>query len=218
MEKLTREQVINKLNYGEKDFKDLDLSGLDLKELDFSNADLSNANLSYADLYKANLSYANLCCADLTDTNLSYADLSVADLSSANLYSAYLYNANLKNIDLRNANLYDAKLDEKEQIRKGLILEEPMFGYKRCRGGIIVTLEIPKGATVFSINNSDCRTNKAKVIDISNEEKIAYSLRDNSFTYELGKEIEIEYFNLMYNIENTSGIHFFKTREEAEEY
>ena len=78
-------------------------------------------------------------------------------------------------------------------------------------------LEIPKGAIVFSINGDKCRTNKCKVLSISNGD-IAYSIHDHSFTYEVGKEIEIQDFNLMYNIECGSGIHFFKTREDAENY
>lgn len=168
MEKLTKEQVIEKLVKCDKDFKGLDLSGLDLSGLDFFNCDLSYSNLK--------------------GTRLSYA------------------------------NLYNAKLDEKEKIRKGIILKESMIGYKKCRFGIIVKLVIPKGAIVFSINNFKCRTNRAKVIEISNGENIAYSNYNHSFTYKLRKEIEIEDFDLAYNVECASGIHFFKTREEAENY
>lgn len=89
---------------------------------------------------------------------------------------------------------------------------------KKCIGNTIITLEIPKGAIVYSINNSDCRTDKAKVIDMSDDKKIAYSDFDDSFAYELGKEIEIEDFDLRYNVECSTGIHFFRTREEAESY
>ena len=70
----------------------------------------------------------------------------------------------------------------------------------------------------FSINNKKCRTNKAKVVEISNGKKIAYSDYDNSFTYELDKKIEIEDFDLRHNVECASGIHFFRTRKEAEKY
>ena len=41
---------------------------------------------------------------------------------------------------------------------------------------------------------------------------------DKFFEYRLGKEINIKDFNLMYNVECTSGFHFFRTRKEAEEY
>ena len=233
MKRLTREEVIEKLEKGDKDFSrldlsglalnGLDLSGLDLSYTDLSNADLSdddlyNVNLFYADLYNADLSYANLVRANLSCTNLINAKLCAVDLSRADLSSAYLYNANLKNADLTNAILSNTRLDESEKIRKGIILDKPMTGYKKCLGNIIVTLEIPKNAIVFSINNKQCRTNKAKTIDISNGAESIFSTYDREFIYELGKEMEIKDFDLMYNVECSSGIHFFKTREEAEEY
>lgn len=243
MERLTREQVIEKLNKGEKDFKELDLSGLDLSKLDLSNAILFHCDLKHINLSCCNLKYANLEYADLSHCDLKYADLSYTNLHDADLSHSYLYMANLSNAnlegaslsyanlskaDLSNANLsyayfsdaklWNTRLDEKEQIRKGLILKESMIGYKKCADDVIVTLEIPKGAIVFSINNYSCRTNKAKVIEISNGETIVNSKYFENFSYELGKEIEIEDFGLMYDVDDAPGIHFFKTREEAEKY
>lgn len=170
------------------------------------NVDLRNANLNYANLSNADLRYANLTNANLTNANLCYADLHLANLRYANL----------RNADIDGANLINTILDENEQIRKGIILKESMIGYKKCRNRVIVTLEIPKGAVVFSISNSIYRTNKAKVIDISSDNKIAYSKYDYDFKYEIGKEIEIEDFNMQYNYEDTTGIHFYRTKEEAE--
>lgn len=231
MKKLTRDQVIEKLEKDDKDFRGLDLSGLILCNMDLSNADLRNADLSSTDLYNtdlynANLSYANLIGADLECANLSYANLIDAKLSNTNLSSTTLSNANLSNTDLSNvklsnadlcgANLAHTLLSKEEQIRTGIILKESMIGYKNCERNKIVTLEIPKGAIVFSINNNQCRTNKAKVIDISSGEKIVYSDYDESFAYELGKEIEIENFDLRYNVECSTGIHFYRTKKEAE--
>ena len=40
----------------------------------------------------------------------------------------------------------------------------------------------------------------------------------NIFEYRLGQEINIKDFNLMYNVECANGFHFFRTREEAENY
>lgn len=203
MEKLTREEVIEKLEKDDKNFKGLDLSGLDLSGLDLSYADLYNTNLSMADLENAHLEHS-----DLSNAILYCADLSNADLSNADLSNVILYGTNLD----------DAILDKKEQIRKGLILKDKMIGYKKCIDDIIVTLEIPKDAIVFSINNNKCRTNKAKVIEISDGKTIAKSKFVENFIYELGHEIEIEDFDLSYNVECSTGIHFFRTREEAEKY
>ena len=203
MKRLTKEQLIERLNKEEKDFRHLDLSRLDLGGLDLSNCDLSYADLCFSNLCYANLEGANLYNADLCFSNLCYANLENAILS-------YSY--------LSNADLSRAKLNKKEEIRKGMILKESMIGYKKCRSDTIVTLEIPKGAVVFSINNNKCRTNRAKVLEISDGKKVAFSSYNISFAYKLGEEIEIEDFDLRYNIEYSTGIHFFKTREEAEKY
>ena len=137
-----------------------------------------------------------------------------ADFSKANLY-----NANLEYANLENANLCDAKLDLKEQARKGFIVQCKLTGWKKCRNGILVKLEIPKGAIVFSINNNKCRTNIAKVVEIvGGDGKTAISQHDSDFVYKLGKTIVIDDFDCMYNVECSTGIHFFRTQKEAKEY
>lgn len=126
-----------------------------------------------------------------------------ADLSSANLSGADLYGADL----------IGANLDDKEKCRLGIILPQDRIGYKKLRDNIICKILIPKNAIVFSINNSKCRTNKCVVL-----ENDGVSQRDINFKYEVGEEIEIEDFNLQYNVECDSGIHFFWTEEEAKKY
>ena len=172
---------------------------------------------------RADLRGANLIGADLRGADLRGADLRGADLIDADLRDADLRGADLIDADLRGANLIGADLDESETPRLGQILQDPIIGYKKCRNDTIVTLEIPKGAFVFSINNSKCRTNKAKVLDIIDIDsglhiKEAYSEYDNNFVYKVGDSVTINDFNLAYNIECASGIHFFKTEEEAINY
>ena len=142
----------------------------------------------------------------------------------ANLYGADLKCANLDSADLKcanldSANLYGANLPPKEVIRKGFFVKRKLTGWKKCSHGIIVKLEIPKGAIVFSINNNKCRTNIAKVIDIfGGDGKTAVSQYDINFVYKKGKTVKVDDFNLAYNVECAEGIHFFKTRKEAENY
>ena len=177
----------------------------DLHHTDLSCVDLYNADLSYADL-----NHANLGNADLRNANLFGANLSYADLRGANLSYAYLFGANL----------YSTNLDEKETIRKGKIINKKTFVYKKCQGKI-VKLELQIGSIIFSINNNICRTNKAKVISIDGNEKKGLKIAsdyDNNFIYEVGKIMEVEDFNLMYNVECETGIHFFWTEKEAKEY
>lgn len=190
-------------------------------------ADLSNANLAYHDLSGvnlkgANLRNANLCAANLGGTNLTFADLTLAnlhhaDLTFANLHGAELAGTNLSGTRLTGANLCGAIFNKTEMFRKGVILSEGITGWKKCQHNVIVELEIPKGAVVFGINGNKYRTNKCKVISVSNG-YYGISMFDEEFTYEVGKEIEVENFNMEYNIECGRGIHFFKTREDAENY
>ena len=55
MERLTREQVIEKLNKGEKDFSNLGLNNLNLSNLDLSHLKLDDSDLSFSDLTGAKL-------------------------------------------------------------------------------------------------------------------------------------------------------------------
>ena len=161
-----------------------------------------------ANLRGAYLSGANLRGANLRGAYLSGAYLREADLSSADLCGAYLSGANLSS----------ANLSEADQFRLGKILTEPMTGYKKTNEGVVITAEIPVCAIVFCINGSKCRTNKARIIDMGGQNEVLHSSYDNDFEYRLMQEIEIKDFNLMYNVECASGFHFFRTREEAENY
>jgi hypothetical protein len=190
----------------------LDSNGKEGKRANLFGVNLTSANLSGADLAYANLAYANLTDAYLYRANLTRANLRCANLTRADLTDAYLTGANLEL-----SVLTDTILDEKEQCRKGITLTEPIAGYKKSGEGKIITLEIPIGAKVFSINNNKRRTNKAKVIDMQGETELS-SCYDNKFKYHVGDEIEIEDFDERYNVECWCGIHFFSTREEVENY
>ena len=192
-----------------------DCEGWEDMKADLKGADLKGANLRWADLRWANLSGANLSWADLSGANLSGANLSGANLRWADLRWASLVEANLEGANLEGANLEGANLSDAEKYRLGQILKEPIVGFKKTADGVVIKAEIPAGAIVFCINGKKCRTNRAKITDMGGRE-ILHSQHDNSFEYTLGKEIEIDDFNLMYNVECASGFHFFRTREEAE--
>ena len=200
------------------------LYGANLEGANLEGANLKGANLKGANLYGANLEGANLEGAYLKGANHEGANLEGANLEGANLEGANLYGANLKGANLYGANLEGANLEGAylkgaylEDFRLGKILTEPMTGYKKTQEGVVITAEIPVGAIVFCINGSKCRTNRAKITDMAGHD-VLHSEYDNSFEYRLGQEIEIKDFNLMYNIECASGFHFFRTREEAENY
>lgn len=192
------------------DLSDVDLSDVDLSGAYLPSADLHGVCLKGADLYGADLCGANLKGADLTNTDLSEVDLRGADLTNADLRGATMCGT-----DLEYANISGSFLDEEEQCRFGTVLDESTKGYKKTAEGNVIELKIPKGAIVFSINNNKCRTNKAVVIKC---EGVQHSMFDPEFEYREGDEIEIDDFNTQYNVECGKGIHFFRTKEESENY
>jgi hypothetical protein len=187
------------------------LKGADIKCANLEGAYLKGAYLEGAYLNGAYLKGAYLEGADLNGANLEGANLKGAYLEGADLKGAYLEGADLKGADIKCANLKGA------DFRLGKILTEPLTGYKKTNEGVVITAEIPKGAIVFCINGNKCRTNRAKITDMAGKE-LLHSSYNTDFEYRLGQEIEIENFNLMYNVECADGFHFFRTREEAENY
>lgn len=174
---------------------------------------LYDAMLIGANLEGANLEGAMLMRADLTNANLKGADLRGADLTGAILVGADLRGADLTGAMLTCVDLYGVVLDDKEKYRLGIILSEARIGYKKLHNGSICKILVPKGAVVFCINGSKCRTNKCEVL-----EGEGMSMYDRKIEYKVGKKLEIKDFNLMYNVVCGTGIHFFWNKEEAEHY
>ena len=220
MKKLTQEQI-NKILEGHKHWLNEDCKGWETMMADFSSCDLRGADLSYANLRYANLRYANLSGANLRD-----ADLSGANLSGANLSGATLHDANLHYADLRGANLSDAYLSDAEEVPYIPMVcpeEGDFIGWKRA-GDKIVKLHIPQDALRSSATTRKCRCNKAEVVEIYNidgtiaDERIIGSSYDSSFTYGVGKTVEVQDFDTNRWKECTRGIHFFINRQEAINY
>jgi hypothetical protein len=163
------------------------------------DADLRGANLHGADLRDANLRYASLRGANLRDADLRGADLRDADLRGADLRGA----------DLRDADLRGTKLPH-FQIPSGSLLV-----YKKSTAGI-VTLRIPPTArrTATPVGRK-CRAEFAEVVSAPEG---ALSTHDRVTEYIEGEFIYPDNYNDDIRTECTNGIHFFLTKEEAEEY
>jgi hypothetical protein len=134
----------------------------------------------------------------------------MANLSGANLSEANLSEANLSRANLSGANLFGAILPKYKICPEG-----EFIAYKKCKEGIVKLLI--KGETQGGLISRKCRTNKVKVLELPKNVKIAHSTYDHDFTYTKGQVIEIQ-ADLDVRLECTSGIHFFISREEAEEY
>ena len=156
-----------------------------------SRADLSGANLYRANLYRANLSRADLSGADLSGANLSGADLS-------------------------GANLADLAIAKTRIIADGDLIVYKKVYYEGSK--TIAKLLIPKEAKRSSAFGRKCRAEYADVLEIEGS-NTAYSEHDNNFIYEVGKRVVPKLpFDENWQEECASGIHFFITRLEAENY
>ena len=215
MKKLTQEQI-NKILEEHKHWLNEDCEGWETMRADFSYCELNHTYLS-----GAVLSYANLRGADL-----SYADLSDANLRGANLHGANLHDANLSYANLSFANLHDANLHGAEEVPYIPMVcpeEGDFIGWKKA-GDKIVKLHIPQDALRSSATTRKCRCNKAEVVEIYNidgtiaNERIVNGSFDSSFTYEVGKTVEVQDFDTNRWEECTRGIHFFINRQEAINY
>ena len=199
----------------------VDLSRVDLSGANLSGADLSDANLRDADLSYTDLSYTDLRRVDLSGANLSRANLRDVDLSGADLSYTDLSRADLRDVDLSRADLRDAK--EVPYIPMVCPEEGDFIGWKKA-GDKIVKLRIPEDALRSSATTRKCRCNKAEVIEIYNidgtiaDERIVSSSYDSTFTYEVGKTVEVQDFDTNRWEECTRGIHFFINLQEAINY
>ena len=180
-----------------------------------SGADLQSAYLQGANLQGANLQVAYLRGANLQGAELQVADLQGADLRGANLRGAVLQGADLRGAGLRGADLRDADLRDVKGIQQTYVAAEgELIGYKKLYGGVICKLLIPAGAKRSNATTRKCRAEYAIVL-----EGEGGSICDPSFSYKVGETVRpVEPFDEDRWAECASGIHFFITREEAEEY
>jgi hypothetical protein len=201
------------------------LYGAYLSGANLSGANLYGANLYGADLSGANLSGADLSGADLSGANLSGANLYGADLSGANLSGAHLSGANLSGANLYGANLYGADLSGAENAERAVaqiqfLPEEGSFvGWKKCSGGILVKLLITEDAKRSHGAGRKCRCSKAVVLEVVGAEEAKSGGKYGVITYRKGETVvPLNGWNENRWTVCGSGIHFFLTRTEAEDY
>jgi len=174
---------------------------------------LISADLYGAYLYGADLRSASLYGADLRSASLYGADLRSADLRSADLRSADLYGANLRSADLRSASL--------NPVDAARLTTCPSSGsftaFKKCNGGVIVKVLIPEDARRSSATGRKCRAEFVDVLEVFGAD-FGVSQHDQKTRYEVGKRVTCDSWCEDRWQECAGGIHFFITREEAEDY
>jgi hypothetical protein len=140
-----------------------------------------------------------------------------ADLQEADLQRAYLRGADLRGADLQGADLRRADLPH-FQIPDG-----DLIVWKKGRNGEIIKLLIPKEAKrTASLIGRKCRAEYADVLEINKNGKQVGGCqcwnKDYTLEYEVGKRVIPDFYDDDIRIECTHGIHFFQTRQEAEEF
>jgi hypothetical protein len=218
IKELVERAIREKINLSDADLRGANLSWANLCGANLSGADLCGAILYDADLYDADLSGADLCGADLYDADLSGADLCGAILYDADLSGADLSGANLSDADLGSAKLRGViGLDSVKKSLQHVPEEGEVVGWKKCKDNVIVKLIIPAEAKRSNSTTKKCRAEYATVIEVFGGE-VGVSKHDDKTTYKVGDVVKPDSFDDSWWKECAPGIHFFLTREEAEEY
>jgi len=167
-------------------------------------------------LREAYLRWANLRGADLCDADLRGAYLREAYLRWANLRGADLCDADLCDADLREADLREADLREAE-LPHFQIADGDLIGWGK-KGGHIVKLRIPADAKrTASLVGRKCRAEWVDVLEIEGADE-CHSSGGVGSVYRVGETVRPDSYDDDIRVECTHGIHFFQTRQEAEEW
>jgi hypothetical protein len=220
-------------NKGDKraDLQGADLQGVDLRGADLRGVFLQGANLRGADLRGAYLQGAYLQGAYLQGVFLQGADLQGADLQGvdleraflqgaylrgADLQGVFLQGANLRGTDLRGVDLRGADLPD-FQIPEGYLIV-----WKQGLRNTLIKLAIPiEAKRTANLKNRKCRAEFADVLEIfdQNDNNIQETKNwniDYELIYKVGERIYPDKYDDDIRLDCTSGIHFFLTKQEAQ--
>lgn len=207
------------------------LSKAIVKGVDLSGANLAYLDLDSADLRRAKLRWARFGFSSLRNACLRGADLEGATFFTANLHGADLCYANLRLARMAEANLTGARLEEADLTGVNMtpyviVPEGKLIGWKKLVGGNVAKLEIPeKAKRVNAYGSRKCRAEYVRTIeiyDISGSPRPknfeGKSSHDHFTRYRAGRITRPDKYNPDPRVECSHGIHFFLTREEAENY
>ena len=145
-----------------------------------------------------------------------------AYLQGANLQRADLRGADLRGADLQGAYLQRAKNIEWAAALVTIVPEGDIIGWKKCREGIVKLL-IPAKARRSNASGRKCRAEWAIdkghfTFDGKRTRKDFTSTYKGEFVYKVGATIRPDRWDENRWEECSSGVHFFITKIEAENY
>ncbi len=156
---------------------------------------------------------AEIECSENESTSVKLGlAVKLAIKSGANLSRADLYGANLSRADLT-----DAKNSALAIAKTRILPNGDLIGWKKCKNNVIVKLRIPESAKRSHAFGRKCRAEYVDVLEIIGGET-ATSQHDKKTEYRVGERVQPGSFDEDWQKECSHGIHFFITREEAEEY
>ncbi len=138
---------------------------------------------------------------------------------------ANLTGANLRDADLGGANLGGADLRGADLGARSIVPASGAFeAWKKLSKGHVAHLHIPADAQRLSaLPSRKCRASRVKVLAIYDSFGASCvgpvaGTYDRNTTYTVGQTVEPDRFDDDVRVECSNGIHFFLTRQEAEEY
>lgn len=224
LEILENRDRLKRLDLSHQTFENIDFSNMMLKNIDFSWCDFVNCKFDHADFSYSSLEGAFLPDSSLRQANFSHANLEGVNMRSCDLTGADFSSAFLKLAVFEEAVMQDLIANDETQFYYQCCPEKGAFiGYKHCFNDRVVTLLIPEDARRTSCTFIFCRTDKAKVLKISNVDETqeydeAISYVDQNFIYRKGEMVYAGNFNPDRWRDSTGGIHFFMKREDAIKY
>ena len=140
-----------------------------------------------------------------------------------NAERAYLQDADLRGAYLQDANLQGAKNIPKITMANTLIVPQlgAFEGWKKLCNGFVAHIRCEESARRSNSTGRKCRCESALVLAIYNGEKkvdVGYSQFRPTFEYKVGEVVKCDAWEENRWVECGGGIHFFLTREEAEEW
>lgn len=138
----------------------------------------------------------------------------LANLRSANLYGANLYGANLQGANLQGAKNIPNKVAAALQV---LPDEGDVIGWKKCCEGVIVKLLVKSETPRSSATTRKCRAKEVTVLEVFGSD-VGVSKHYRKVTYKKDEVVTCDYWEEDRWMQCAGGIHFFITKQEAEDY
>lgn len=214
--------------------------GASMKGVILRSATLWDTSFKGADMGMALMTGLELCDCILESANLTFADLTLTDLDNAVFKNANLKYARIEDADrsywadFRGADVTGVEFsgcEICEESFEGAIGFHPhmrcpeegsFIAWKKYREDRIVKLLIPENARRTGASTHSCRASEAVVMEIRNQEnescEEAVSLRDEEIVYRKGAKVYPKEAFDDHLLIDGSGIHFFLTRTEAEQF